>query len=287
MSELRFLHQAGISSENFEDQTSSILVWKTCRRQILFLQDDESGEVFNAEIFSGAEAEKFLAEVLCGLQSPLLGETEVFGQFKAWWKNLPDDLPWKRLHRSRIESLFSLVKSVREQVLCGSGSQSYGSLLRRFLPQQGQVELLGAGHLVQELLPWLQNKKTYRLWCRTPSKIDFAHEARAVTAFSEISKLENLIVVAAPLTHDELNAWLQERGFSSEHSLFDLRSDSSEFEPFVRPLKHYTLQDFSSRREETQKEQEELLSKSRNLIGRWNEEQKAKSQIRPYGWDDL
>jgi glutamyl-tRNA reductase len=287
MSELRFLHQAGNSTGEFDDQTSSILLWKTCRRQILFLQDDESGEVFNSEFYSGAEAEKFLAEVLCGLQSPLLGETEVFGQFKAWWKNLPEDLTWKRMNRSRIESLFSVVKSVREQVLCGSGSQSYGSLLRRFLPNQGHVELLGAGHLVQELLPWLQNKKSYRIWCRTPDKIDFSHQAWAVHAFLEVSPLEKLVVVAAPLSHEELNTWLKARGFSTEHSLFDLRSDSAQFQPFVQPLKHFTLQDFSSRREETQNEQEELLSRSRNLIGRWNQEQNAKSQIRPYGWDDL
>ncbi len=272
------------------DLTSPILVWKTCRRQILFLSEEFSaGENSpSGQIFSGADAEAFLAEVLCGLQSPLLGETEVFGQFKAWWKSLPEDLTWKRIHRQKIESLFSLVKSVREQVLCGSGSQSYGSLLRRYLPGDGQqVDLVGAGHLVQELIPWLQNKRSYRIWCRSPEKISFSHEAFAVVPMQASTELLPVVVIAAPLSHEELNQWLQERQFSKSHLLFDLRSNSTEFEPFLRPSKHFTLQDFSTLREETQSEQAELLNRSRVLIGRWSDEQKAKSQIRPYGWDDL
>jgi glutamyl-tRNA reductase len=296
MSDISFLHRslggtAGLDLEqDLKEQAPSLLVWKTCRRQILFFENDltEKFETHEGDqFFSGPEAEEFLAEILCGLQSPLIGETEVFGQFKAWWKALPEDLFWKRQHRQQIESLFSLVKSVREQVLCGSGSQSYGSLLRRFLPSNLPVDLIGAGHLVQELLPWIQNKKSYRIWCRTPSKIDFAHQASAVLGMVQLQAVQDCVVIAAPLSHDELNAWLRIRQFTERHHLFDLRADSMDFVPFVKPNTHYTLQDFSSRKDGFQQEIAELVNRSRNLIGRWSQERQTKSQIRPYGWDDL
>jgi hypothetical protein len=60
-----------------------------------------------------------------------------------------------------------------------------------------------------------------------------------------------------------------------------------DFVPFVKPNTHYTLQDFSSRKAGFQQEMAELMNRSRNLIGRWSQERQTKSQIRPYGWDDL
>jgi glutamyl-tRNA reductase len=311
MSELAFFHQAGATTDfasksaaglavgsatdGFQDfneeVTPSFLVWKTCRRQILFLDLLQANQVEtlpNADFHSGLDAEVFLVEVLCGLRSPLVGETEVFGQFKDWWKALPEDLPWKNQNRRRIEAIFSLVKSVRERVLCGSGSQSYGSLLRRHLEKNQTVDLIGAGHLVKELLPWVQSKAGFRIWCRDPDKAQFAQgKAERILHLSETAPASPVIVVAAPLSHSELEAWLMAKDFSEEHQLFDLRADSEKFKPSVTPRLHLTLQDFSTRTEEFQQDVQDLYSRAMHLIGEWKSLQETKSQIRPYGWDDL
>ena len=95
MSDFRIIHRP-FSKELGSEST---LVWATCLRQIYFsdLHEDlnfkpQAGD----EIYMGLEAETFLAEVLCGLKSPLIGETEVFGQFKIWWKALPEGNSFKQ-----------------------------------------------------------------------------------------------------------------------------------------------------------------------------------------------
>ncbi len=288
MSEFSFVHRA--VSSDFEEVTPSLLLWKTCRRQILFLDFESASEYETREgdtLYQGHEAEAFLAEILCGLQSPLVGETEVFGQFKLWWKDLPETLFWKQQNRQRIDAVFSLVKSVREKVLCGSGSQSYGSILRRYLKTGQPVDLIGAGHLVQELIPWMQNKAKYRIWCRTPSKVQFENQASQIVEMPTLQPLHKMVVVAAPIEDQTLNQWLMDRGWSKDHALIDLRADSEKFTPSIQPSLHLRLRDFSTQKQAFEEEVQDLLQRSRQMIFHWQNEQKAKSQIRPYGWDDL
>ncbi len=269
------------------------LTWSTCLRQILFLDslhcepcDFESTD----QILSGVDAEAFLLEVLCGLKSPLIGETEVFGQFKLWWKYLPETHHWKQAHRSRIESLFSVVKCVREKILCGQGSQSYGSLLRRHLEKSVVVDLLGAGNLVQEMIPWIQKQSPFRVWCRDPKKLQetsLARRAQSLLAFSEKVPLSSVVVVAAPIQHLSLRHWLLERGFSSETQLFDFRSDSADFQIFTKAKLHLKLSDFTSQYQEHREDIEKKASLALEQIQIWKNLQESRIQIRPYGWDDL
>ena len=71
------------------------LEWQTCLRRILFLNSSDNRAVIEAaevgkatpptvEVFRGEEAYRFLLEVICGLNSPIVGETAVMGQFKEF-----------------------------------------------------------------------------------------------------------------------------------------------------------------------------------------------------------
>lgn len=295
MTDLLLVHRpvSGNGKESLGEENSSILVWKTCLRQIFFLdRNDPVHFEFGPtdEVYVDLEADTFLAEVLCGLKSPLIGETEVLGQFRAWWKALPDHLMWKKKFQGRIEALLSLVKGVREKVLYGQGSQSYGSLLRRHLQEARTVDLIGAGHLVQEMIPWIESKTDFRVWCRDPEKVA-AHpvtgKAREVLPLNELKELSPLIVVAAPLPDQELNQWLYHRGFSEEHHFFDLRSESAQFRPTIQPRLHLKLQDFSSQFDQHRSEIEKKAMDARHMIINWKETQVSKMQIRPFGWDDI
>ena len=66
------------------------LEWQTCLRRIQFLNRFENSALIEAaetdklvpptvEVYRGNEAYGFLLEVICGLNSPLLGETAVMG----------------------------------------------------------------------------------------------------------------------------------------------------------------------------------------------------------------
>lgn len=293
MSEIKIIHRLVANIANSKDDTeSSYLLWKTCLREIYFLDSLDESKIPilpSDQIFLGLEAETFLAEVLSGLKSPLVGETEVFGQFKQWWKTIPQGHPFKRKYQSRIEGLYALVKSVREQALCGQGSQSYGSLLRRHLISDESVDIIGAGHLVQEILPWIKNKSAYRLWCRNMPKIqkEIFSQAESVLSMDNISPLSKVVVIAAPLRHEDLNQWLCQRGFSSQHKLFDFRADSNNFVPRIQPKMHLQLQDFSSKFYMHQNEIEKRMQQALGLIRSWQQIQESKVVVRPFGWDDL
>jgi glutamyl-tRNA reductase len=290
MSELMLVHRVGPNQTSNGEVTPSLLVWKTCRRQIFFFDRAESASQFaiqpSDEIHVGIHAEVFLAEVLCGLHSPLVGETEVFGQFKNWWKDLPPALEWKSLHRPRIEALFALVKNVREKVLCGFGSQSYGSLLRKYLSGKGMVDIVGAGHLVHEILPWIESKAQYRIWCRDPQRANFPG-ATSILSMTDKAELSKSIVIAAPLSHNDLDVFLSAHHMSKEHSLFDFRSISHAFTPSVQPRVHLMLNDFSTQSHDYQNTIQPTVQRARTIIAEWKLQQETKAQLRPYGWDDL
>lgn len=286
MSDFRIIHRP--FSKEVEGE--STLVWATCLRQIYFsdLQEDlnfkpQAGD----EIYMGLEAEAFLAEVLCGLKSPLIGETEVFGQFKIWWKSLPEGNKFKQKFQSQIETLFALVKTVREKALCGHGSQSYGSLLRKNLVPGEAVDIIGAGHLAQEILPWLKNKSSHRIWCRNVEKVKNELSTDSVLSLSDEKSLSTVVVIAAPLSHEDLNKWLVARGLSAKHKIFDFRADSAEFIPAVKTKLHLRLKDFSTKFDLHQFEIEKSAQEAKDLIIKWRHLQEAKTQVRPYGWDDL
>ncbi len=292
MSEFKIIHRA-FSKESSDQDHQPLpgegLVWKTCLRQLIFLDKHQNYKITSdkEEIYIGLEAECFLAEVLCGLKSPLVGETEVFGQFKNWWKNVSAENHFKRKFKGRVETLYALTKTVREKALCGHGSQSYGSLLRKSLVENEAVDFIGAGHLVGEILPWVQNKTSYRIWCRDVEKVAQQFQDASILGLSEKKLTGKVIVVAAPISHDELNHWLKERGFSAQHKIFDFRADSASFKPFVKPQVHLRLHDFSSEYDVHQNEIQMKAQEARYLIQQWKEIQESKMQVRPFGWDDL
>lgn len=286
MSDFRIIHRTFLK----KDSDESTLVWSTCLRKIYF--SDASEELKfrpqkGDEIYVGLEAQSFLAEVLCGLRSPLVGETEVFGQFKVWWKSLPEGNQFRLKFQSQIENLFALVKTVREKALCGHGSQSYGSLLRKNLVPGQAVDIIGAGHLTQEILPWLKNKSTHRIWCRNLEKVKNEIGYDSVISMNDRDPLSTVVVIAAPLSHEDLNSFLKERNFTAKHKIFDFRADSADFVPFVKPEVHLKLKDFSTKFDIHQHEIEKSAQAARDLIRRWKEVQEAKAVVRPYGWDDL
>ena len=110
------------------------------------------------EVYEGADAYRFLLRVATGLESQIVGETDIFGQLKEAWRKCPAEAELDVLH----QKLFEDTKDVRARFLQNLGGASYGSLVRMMLKQSpGPRLLVGAGQLAHSVAPYLLDQE---LW---------------------------------------------------------------------------------------------------------------------------
>lgn len=284
--------------------THTNLLWQTCRRQILFSDESlfQAGSVDEeCEIYCDLEAEEFLIQVLCGLKSPLVGETEVFGQFKNWWAQMPA-CDFKNKFEGRIQNLFSAVKKIREESLCGLGSQSYGSLLRKKIDEHFEknmaqsicIDFIGAGQLVEEIVPWVQKKWAYRIRCRQPDKVRSEKrlgEPLETLHLQDSTRVSQCLVIAAPLPHEELNLWIKQRAPAADQAqmplIFDFRHDSLKFQSSLVIQNYYDLNALTAEVEEHKQSIQNQVLQAHQSIQSWKQAEMKRAQVRPFGWDDL
>ena len=162
------------------------------------------------ELRDGAAAYELLLRLACGLESRLAGETEVFGQFKQCWQQFSQGRSDLAGHVSALmQTLFRDVKDIRSRYLTGTGSASYGSLVRRVLapvqpgtetPAAAPVLVVGAGQLAQSVAPWLKGSEIW-IWNR--------NTGRAESLADELRRRDDqrVVRVLPPTCEAELAAW--------------------------------------------------------------------------------
>ena len=138
---------------------SPALPRQTCLRQVVLLQrsllpaGSRNGSL-GGELYHGAKGYQFLLELICGLHSPLLGETEVLGQFREFYLTRPfSENSWGDFLRQLTADLLRDAKHIRQQYLQRLGHRSYGSQASQWLHGLPVIGVLGAGQLVRELTP--------------------------------------------------------------------------------------------------------------------------------------
>jgi glutamyl-tRNA reductase len=148
--------------------------WRTCLRSIWLGVSptglagvDLASLPGPVETYEGVAAYGFLLEVVCGLRSPLAGETEVMGQFRELTSRTASRRDLGAL-REIFHSILTDAKAVRRTYLTGLGSQSYGSLTRKVLKNSEKIHVLGSGRLAEEILPWLKSFRSVEVFCRNP-----------------------------------------------------------------------------------------------------------------------
>jgi len=280
------------------------LEWQTCLRRILLLNAHESaatvaaiehGEMAlpTAEVFRGQQAYQFLLEVICGLNSPIVGETAVMGQFKEFL--LSAKFPknhWGSFLRQLATNLMIDAKRIRHNHLQGIGSQSYGSLVRQQVKGMPAVAVLGAGKLAREILPWLIGKTKVRVFYRS-----WEHAKDLLESYPEIDLVkysdadarwqqsEAALVIAAPLSANEVSRWISTQSANFSKCL-DLRGEAAS-DPVSCAgdvIKLNELFDaLRSERERLEGHVEAASAEIKQLVQR----QSQQAQFRPFGWEDL
>jgi glutamyl-tRNA reductase len=280
------------------------LEWQTCLRRILFLNrtdnaalievaELEQSNAAGVEVFRGNEAYGFLLEVICGLNSPLVCETAVMGQFKEFCVHAKfANTPWGWFLRQFTSNVLVDAKRVRHEHLQGIGSQSYGSLVRQHLKGMPTVAVLGAGKLAREILPWLVGKTSARLFYR-----NWQHAKDLLQEYPELQldqystgdagwqQEETGLVIAAPIKAFEVEAWVRAQR-STFSKCLDLRGDAAA-DPITLPIPVIKLSElFDALRNERQR-LEGRVELARAEIKQVLQRQTHQAQFRPFGWEDL
>jgi hypothetical protein len=139
-----------------------VLHLDSCQRMLWVCADKEleAVDLSGLEIFEGVDAYRFLLRVAAGLESQIVGETDIFGQLKDAWRKCAGGLEIGVL----MQRLFEDTKDIRSRYLQHLGGASYGSLVRMMLKQNpGPTLVVGAGQLAQSVAPFLLDQEIWLL----------------------------------------------------------------------------------------------------------------------------
>jgi glutamyl-tRNA reductase len=294
--ELLVIHRK--SKEPFTHSPNAV-IWSTCLRQLLFVLPKDLSEIEDQliaedQIKRGQEAYQLLLEVCCGLHSPILGETEVFGQFRDFFLKLPNTNPMRIFLRNMAEQIISDTKQVRQQHLLNLGAQSYGSLLRKTCSSAKSIAILGAGQLAEEILPWFQGKATMHLICRNQEQgraLAKSYTNIAVDDFDTKLPKFDAVVIAAPIPSSFLNPWLAKQELPN--TLIDLRGEAS-VDPLLISAPDCIFlglaEVFASIENQRSSQDARALQAKKQitlLTQRYFDRARSNSEHRPFGWDDV
>jgi len=287
--------------------------WQTCLRQIAIADELTVGALqaqleSGDEVYQGEAAYGFLLEIVCGLHSPLLGETEVYGQFKNAVAGFQVPLtPWGSHLKRFFKVLFEDAKRIRQAHLEDLGSQSYGSVLRRELRGLKRIHILGAGQLVQEILPWLtKDGNEVHVHARDTVR---AREQLTGVIKAGSSKVHSLpaghgelgvlpvhtddtglihaqaVIIAAPVSAKFLEQWL--KNTPGLIVIADLRADSATDIPQLTGETHLVLGDIFSRITQNQALLAERKNTALTAVAEAVHERNSYVEYRPFGWEDV
>lgn len=262
------------------------ILWRTCLREVAFLTEGTDGDdpAANGPVVTDAEAYALLLEIVCGLRSPLVGETEVQAQFKAFLASLDRwrDAPLRRLGQRVLAD----AKGIRQRHLQGLGARSYGPLVARHVPEGRRIILVGTGTLAAEVAGSLTSHRIDR-WGRRA--VDDGHVYYLLSAARD-RPVESVdpatLVIAAPASQADLLAVAA--CYSQVREIIDLRA-SDERSPFALNLDApvTTLDDLFVEARNVSTTPVSRLSAARREISRLGQAYGRRVEVHPFGWDDV
>lgn len=260
------------------------VVWRTCLREIAFVADG-SPLPDSVEAFHDEAAYAHLLTVICGLGSPIIGETEVMAQFKAFAGALPAEHAGLR---ELSERLLLDARTVRARYLTGMGSRSYGSAVRRHVKAFSRVAVVGTGMLAQEILPFLPGEnRVVDLWGRReapawlPATVGYR---RLDDSTRQVLDGRTALVVAAPLTAIQIGSLC--RYYSDVALVIDLRGEGRT-DPLPAGSPVVTLDDVFAEMQAAAAASDQKAAAAREAIRQCARGFVTRAKLNPSGWHDL
>lgn len=264
--------------------------FETCLRGMLISTTNfplEFSQQPPTEVFQGDQAYTWLLEVLAGLHSPLVGETEVLGQFRE-----QVIFPLGQSVPSFLKGIVEDVKKIRHECLQNLGQKTYGSLARKLLLGDHALYFLGAGQMTREILPFMQKipgkqvKVVARNLERAKRKLELPVELQAWDAIIPDNTFD--LIVAAPISDEELREWILRHPGNINRCL-DLRAQPVECQAqeFETHSGFWNLRDFFNLQKGEEAVAQEKVQLARKRIVQVTEKRWAQRWDRPFGWEDV
>lgn len=267
-----YLHNFDIKSTSYNTLDSTTLVsgnvahfvLKTCQRLMTISYGASPGTFSHHKTktskpqlsLNGADAYQYILEVLCGLQSQLLGENEIVNQFKCSLQQYSQGATKNKNLSIILEKLLQDAKLIRTQFLSHIGQSTYASLAKKIIGKsQEKVLIIGTGHLALDLLQSLKKTYSITMCARNQSKLE---QWQQTTNFHTIPWLNLNAIETYPIIlntvgvpnykifkPDFLSLWAQKQSIKNHYCFIDFGSPSSVDFPQKR-YNMYSLQDLFS-----------------------------------------
>jgi glutamyl-tRNA reductase len=260
--------------------------WRTCLREVAFL-GETSAPAPDAPVTFDGDAYALLLEIVCGLRSPLIGETEVQAQFKTFLASLD---------RARHGTIFSLgqrvlsdAKTIRQHHLQGFGTHSYGHLVRAHVAPGQHLVVIGTGALAQEILGAPGDWSAVDQWGRKPEHADEVGEEVRYRLFVDaphaaVSAAPATIVIAAPADAADLDA--VGRTYARIDRVIDLRA-LDQRTPVAFGATLVTLDDLFDEARAAGAAPARSVDAAHRDIEALARAFGQREELHPFGWDDV
>ncbi len=274
-------------------------LFETCQRKLHISMTPGicTSGVSMKNVAKGERAYATLLSILCGLESRVIGETEVLGQFKIFIsQKTPGEPSWFNQFRRIAQNLILDVKTIRNTYLSSTGHRSYGALTKHHVRGHRNLALIGGGHLARTILPYLgDGTHCTTLFLRDPAKAANLPPAllkdvrvRSLSHTTGLSPVDGLII-AAPLPTRQITDWISDRKLSPR-IIVDLRDQGADT-PLVpqskMPPELVTLDDLFAQIEKSSQMFERQISRARKRVLSLTRERFSARHFRPFGWEDI
>lgn len=267
-----------------------LFFWKTCMRTVYLGDSRTMPADFSADplytVTKGYSAYRLLLEIVCGLRSKLLGETEVLAQFKDRFSNsnLPSSPFGEYLIRLR-DVIIEDSKKIRFNYLRNLGDQSYGGMAHRYLKSSKKVTLFGTGGLARKILPWvLENNREIELAGRNFEKLDEIAKKFPIKKISFIEDVEfdcEAVIIAAPIPFSQFINQLHQVNL-----IIDFRENHFS-EKFPDHLRYISFAEMLNSLKKNEERNEKLKKKLTPIISEIVKEREMQSHQFVFGWEDI
>ena len=240
--------------------------------------------------YRGYEAYTFLLEVVLGLHSNLLGETEVFHQFrKAFHEAKEAPLVLVPYLKKLYMDIAADSRVIRSKHMHGLGELSYGGVARRFLKNRAstKVTLLGTGQLAQKLLPWLlKDSHSVCIVGRNAERLEDLGSIYKVQTYtyeklnSSHFEPKSVLITAAPL---DLGPY--KKFFQREMCLLDFRAEADENVP--EGIEYHSLNQMLAQIKRSRIKRKQMLWHIRPILNKVLSRRKQTAYQSVHGWEDM
>lgn len=270
-------------------------LFETCQRKIhiSMVPHAYNPDNLSGQFFAGEAAYSLLLNIVCGLQSKVVGETEVLGQFKIFTNSEPENQPiWFKQFRRVAQDILVDAKEIRSVYLHSVGHRSYGALTASHLKNYKHTAIIGGGQLARKALPYLNDTgHKLSLFLRDPNRAGQI-PARllknvGIKSLDEQCDLSGVkgMIVAAPMSSAAIDNWMEICSFNPD-MVVDLR-DQNTHERLSVSGQLITLDDLFANIETVSEVFEERIRAAKSRISHLAHERSFVRHYRPFGWEDI